>query len=79
MPFTAAASDPDGDALSFAWSGCGTGSAPSVTCQTRVPGEHTATVAVTDARGKSPLAVAEELGHEDVARLLRAQGVGTGG
>lgn len=34
---------------------------------------------VTDARGRSPLAVAEELGHEDVARLLRAQGVGTGG
>ena len=34
---------------------------------------------VTDARGKSALAVAEELGHEDVARLLRNQGVGTGG
>jgi len=34
---------------------------------------------VTDARGKSALAVAEELGHEDVARLLRGQGAGTGG
>ena len=34
---------------------------------------------VTDARVKSALAVAEELGHEDVARLLRNQGVGTGG
>jgi uncharacterized protein len=34
---------------------------------------------VTDARGKSALEVAEELGHQDVARLLRRQGVGTGG
>lgn len=34
---------------------------------------------VTDAKGKSALAVAEELGHEDVARLLRRQGAGMGG
>jgi uncharacterized protein len=34
---------------------------------------------VTDASGKSALAIAEELGHEDVARLLRNQGPGTGG
>jgi hypothetical protein len=34
---------------------------------------------VTDASGKSALAVAEELGHQDVVRLLRAQGVGMGG
>ena len=34
---------------------------------------------VTDANGKSALAVAEELGHEDVARLLRRQGAGMGG
>jgi len=34
---------------------------------------------VTDAQGKSALAVAEELGHEDVARLLRGQGAGKGG
>lgn len=33
---------------------------------------------VTDAKGKSALAVAEELRHEDVARLLRGQGPGTG-
>jgi ankyrin repeat protein len=34
---------------------------------------------VTDASGKSALAVAEALRHEDVARLLRRQGVGMGG
>ena len=34
---------------------------------------------VTDASGKSALAVAEALGHEDVARLLRRQGLGMGG
>ncbi len=34
---------------------------------------------VIDAQGKTALAIAEELGHADVARLLRRQGVGMGG
>jgi hypothetical protein len=56
VTFAAVASDPDGDALSFAWSGCGTGTEQSVTCQTRIAGDHAATVTVTDARGASATA-----------------------
>jgi hypothetical protein len=50
---TATASDPDGDALSYRWSGCATGSASTATCTISEPGGFPCTVTVTDGKGGS--------------------------
>ena len=49
----AAAQDPEGDSLSYAWSGCATGTSSRATCTIRQPGEALATIAVRDDRGNS--------------------------
>ncbi len=49
----AVASDPDGDALAYEWSGCASGSSRRATCVVDSPGSHTAKVVVRDGRGGS--------------------------
>lgn len=53
-PFTASASDPDGDPLTFEWSGCALGqTGPTASCPITVVSSVTATVTVTDSLGAS--------------------------
>lgn len=47
----AQASDPDGDALTYKWSGCGAGSSPRTTCTVDRLGAVQATVDVSDNHG----------------------------
>ena len=47
----ASASDPDGDILTYAWSGCATGSSSAAVCTVKTPGPVTATVTVDDGHG----------------------------
>ena len=49
----AQASDPDGDPLRYAWSGCATGTAARATCQLDRPGASRASVEVSDDHGHS--------------------------
>jgi hypothetical protein len=49
--FTASATDPDGDPVAYAWSGCASGGAESVTCDIVSVGTIVATVVVSDGRG----------------------------
>lgn len=51
--FTASASDPDGDPLTYAWSGCAQGNGTGADCHIAAPGKYTATVTVTDSHGAS--------------------------
>lgn len=51
--FAANASDPDGDPLTYAWSGCTQGNGTGADCQIAAPGKYTATVTVTDSHGGS--------------------------
>jgi hypothetical protein len=45
---SAQASDPDGDPVSLAWSGCAAGTAASTQCDVQQPGAHTATATAKD-------------------------------
>jgi hypothetical protein len=47
----AQASDPDGDPLRYAWSGCATGTSPIATCTIDRPGPANASVEVSDDHG----------------------------
>jgi hypothetical protein len=47
----AEASDPDGDPLTFSWSGCAAGSAAASSCRIDSPGSFVATVLVRDRHG----------------------------
>lgn len=51
VPIQANASDPDGDRLSYTWSGCAAGSGERAECQVTGPSSFEATVEVSDARG----------------------------
>jgi endonuclease/exonuclease/phosphatase family metal-dependent hydrolase len=51
VTLNALASDPDGDLLSYSWSGCATGTASTATCTLETAGPTSATVTVTDGRG----------------------------
>lgn len=56
VKLTAWASDPDGDELSYSWSGCASGDLPTATCTLRAPGRVEAMVTVSDGRGGTALA-----------------------
>jgi hypothetical protein len=58
VTFAAAASDADGDALSYTWSGCALGSTASVQCSRGNAGPLTAGVSVADPAGLSAAASA---------------------
>jgi hypothetical protein len=51
LDVVAQASDPDGDPLTYSWSGCAAGDASKAVCTIRDPGAVTATVAVDDGHG----------------------------
>ena len=54
----AEAADPDGDALTFAWSGCASGSQTRSSCRVERPGSMEAAVVVSDSKGNSTRASA---------------------
>ena len=61
--FSATATDPDGDALVFSWSGCALGqTGPSATCSIKVPGLAGATATATDGRGGTASGSAQATG-----------------
>jgi large repetitive protein len=51
VTFIAEASDPEGEELSYAWSGCASGNEASAPCQVEHPGTISAAVTVTDGQG----------------------------
>ncbi len=67
----AEASDPDGDRLAYAWSGCAQGSGPEAVCTIPAPGPRAATVEVTDGCGGSASA---SLGFEGTNQAPVFQG-----
>jgi hypothetical protein len=56
VQFTANAHDPDGDRLTYAWSGCASGTEKVATCTIDAIREFTATVKVKDGQGGSDTA-----------------------
>ena len=68
LEVAAAASDPDGDALTYAWSGCATGSASTAVCTIKDPGVVVATVAVSDGHGHTVSASASGEGEPEPNR-----------
>jgi hypothetical protein len=69
VPMTADASDPDGDQLSFTWSGCASGSGRSVECRVTGLGPFKATVSVSDGRGGEAMASATAIGVNQTPAL----------
>jgi len=51
IPVNVNATDPDGDLLSYVWSGCATGTSRQATCTVDRPGPVAATVDVSDGHG----------------------------
>ena len=51
VTFEAAAEDPDGDSLSYSWSGCASGTQRRTQCEVRELGRHRASVEARDGRG----------------------------
>lgn len=60
--FEAQVLDRDGDAFSLRWQGCAAGTGFTAACTIDRPGDHTATVVATDARGATASASATALG-----------------
>ena len=58
VTFVADASDPEGEPLSYAWSGCASGSGPEATCGGASSGDLVATVTVGDSSGGTTSATA---------------------
>jgi hypothetical protein len=58
----AQASDPDGDALTYEWSGCASGRSPTAVCVVDRPGQLTASVAVRDSQGNVTTGTASATG-----------------
>lgn len=69
--FEAKAHDPDGDRLTYEWSGCASGSDTRAECQVSAPGKVQAWVQVSDGRGGSARAkgTAEGTNEPPVARF----------
>jgi hypothetical protein len=57
------ASDPDGDPLTYSWSGCASGNGETAECQVTGPTAFEAVVAVSDARGGTARAAAQVRGE----------------
>lgn len=55
----AQAEDPDGDELSYVWSGCASGAGRQESCDIPRPGDYTAAVTVSDGRGGVSTAVVD--------------------
>ncbi len=70
---TAVAQDAEGDALTYAWSGCATGSGRSAECRVRHVGSVTAIVSVRDARGGVAVGTATVAGT-NLAPTVNRQG-----
>ena len=51
LEVVAQGTDPDGDSLTYAWSGCATGTGAQATCTVKDPGRVTATVSADDGHG----------------------------
>lgn len=58
IPVVAQATDPDGDPLRYAWSGCAAGTSARAVCTVGQPGQVSASVEVTDDHGNSTRAAA---------------------
>jgi hypothetical protein len=58
LTFVATGTDPDGDPLTYAWSGCASGAAGRATCAVDRAGSVTASVTVSDGRGHTASASA---------------------
>jgi hypothetical protein len=65
LDVVAQASDSDGDALTYSWSGCATGDASKAVCTIKDPGTATATVAVDDGHGHHVTASASAEGERE--------------
>lgn len=73
VTFHATANDPDGDRLTYSWSGCTSGSGAelaSASCSVTAPSEFTATVTVDDGRGGLVRASAEARGVNNPPRVF---------
>jgi hypothetical protein len=66
VEFQVEARDPDGDRMTFQWQGCTSGSGFTERCTIDRPGEHTATVVVTDAQGAKVRASATATGSNQL-------------
>jgi hypothetical protein len=62
---TANATDPDGDTLTYAWSGCASGSATTATCVVPDPAQRQCHVRVDDGKGGVASASAAVTGTND--------------
>jgi len=71
LTVVAQATDPDGDALTYNWSGCAAGTAPTALCTVTQPGQVTASVEVSDghAHTVTASAVGEGTNHPPVVYL----------
>ncbi len=75
--FSAQASDPDGEPVTLAWSGCASGSGATVSCPIDSPGTVTAIVTATDSRGASTTVSASASGHANAAPSVSISGPGS--
>lgn len=73
LEVAATASDPDGDALTYAWSGCAAGTAATTVCTIKDPGTVAATVTVDDGHGHTVSASASGEGEPEPNRPPRSQ------
>jgi hypothetical protein len=70
VTFTANASDPDGDALTYSWSGCATGTSKTASCSVPTVGPRTATVTVSDGYGHFTSGTATATGINSAPTVL---------
>lgn len=68
LEVAATATDPDGDALTYAWSGCASGTAATAVCTIKDPGKVSAIVNVDDGRGHVVTATANGEGEPEPNR-----------